>query len=150
MNRLTRLNPLSLLLSSKTTTKGRVSNNKRPYWAWFQFNFVKELKKCRISGRSSQCAKWISLFLMLFHLFDTTKFNLIEISTRTLTWLNLEEKNIVLSFNSLQFKNLSWVEFCLSSIQLKLHLTNSFNIFIQMELDFYKINSFFSLIHFHW
>jgi hypothetical protein len=33
---------------------------------------------------------------------------------------------------------------------LKLHLTNSFNIFIQMELDFYKINSFFSLIHFHW
>jgi hypothetical protein len=56
----------------------------------------------------------------------------------------------VLSFNSLQFKILSWVEFSLSSIQLKLHYTNSFNIFIQMELSFYKINSFFSLIHFHW
>ncbi len=74
---------------------------------------------------------------------------------RTLPLPNLEEKNIV--FNSMNFNLIyefesnpilfSWN--LRISIQFKLHAM-LFNIFIQMKLNFFKINSFFSSFPYHW
>jgi hypothetical protein len=139
------LNPLSLLLSSKTTTKGRVSNKKRHRWLDSSLTLSKNLRCVEEVVAHLNAHK---LFLMLFYLFNTTKFNLIEISTRTLTLLNLEEKNIVLSLISLQFENLSWVEFSLEfhSIETALYkfiqyFHSNGTSFLQNQLIFF-INSF--------
>jgi hypothetical protein len=54
--------------------------------------------------------------------------------------VNPKDKNIVLS--SIQF-NYIWILIQLGCIQFKVHYANSFNIFIQMELNFHKINLLF-------